>query len=163
MRPASTVWADHVGSVTDWAKDKAIILRLDDLLVADSDSEPVAWRFFDHEGKLLAAFAALHSRLHYGELISRVLVGLDCVLAQQFDVNMLGLLCELVARRVPDLEIIDELQYIFLVLRQTFVCFLHAEVDGLADVLTWALKRCDEVSLWEIGMLVLWLARNRSH
>lgn len=49
---------------------------------------------------------------------------------------MLALFCELVARRVPDLEIVDELQYIFLVLGQSFVGLLHAEVDGLANVLT---------------------------
>lgn len=163
MRPTAAVRTDHVCSVADRSEHEAIGLGLDDLLVADANSQPVAGRFLDLESELLAALSALHSRLHDGELVPAVLVGLDRVLTDQLDVRMLGLLGELVAGRVPDLEIVDELQDVGLVLRQSLVGLLHAEVDGLADVLARALQRCDEIGLGQVGVLVLGLVGNGRH
>lgn len=149
--------------MADRSKHKAVRLGLDDLLVANSDGQPVAGRFPDLEGELLAAVASLYSRLHDGKLVPAVLVSLDRILTDQLDVWMLGLLGELVARRVPDLEIVDQLQDIRLVLGQSLVGLLHAEVNGLADVLARVLKRCDEVGLGQVGVLVLGLAGNGRH
>ena len=163
MRPAAAVGADHVGAVADRAEDEAVGLGLDDLLVADADGQPVAGGLPDLEGELLAALAALHSRLHDGELVPRDLVGLDRVLADQLDVGVLGLLGELVARRVPDPQVVDQLQDVLLVLRQPPVGLLHAQVDRLADVLARVLQGSDEVGLREVGVLVLRLAGDGRH
>lgn len=108
MRPAAPIGADHVGAVTDRAEDKPVVLALHYLFVTDTDSQPVAVGLPHSEGKALPALSPLDARLHDGEFVARGLHGLDSMLIDQLDVLMLELFGELVARRVPNAEIVDE-------------------------------------------------------
>jgi hypothetical protein len=56
--------------MADGPKDEAVVLRLDDFLMADTQSQPVADGLFDSKGKALSAFASLYSWLHDGEFIA---------------------------------------------------------------------------------------------
>lgn len=70
MRPAAAIGTDHVCAMTCRAKDEAVALPMHYLLVAHSQRQPVAIRLLHFKSETAAALPALHSWLHYGELIT---------------------------------------------------------------------------------------------
>lgn len=84
--PAAPVCANHITTVADGAKVKAVILSDNDILVANTDSNPIRGALFDLVRKGLDLRPFLNFWLHDGKLIPCRVLTFDYVLRDQIDV-----------------------------------------------------------------------------
>ena len=163
MRPTAAIGTDHIRSMTDRPKHKSIIFPLDDLLMANTQSQPITGRFLDPKRKTFSTFSTLYPGFHDGEFIPWAFDCLDGMFIDQFDILVSELLSECISRRIPNAEIVEKCQKALLMLRKSFISFAHAGTDGFSYVRTGSLERCDQLLLCDAPSDLLLLPGNDSN
>lgn len=142
MGPCSTIWTQHVTSMSHFIKVKKIVIFLGDFFGCHTNGNPLILTHIYSKGKGLNAIEKIQFWIHQSHLINRVLFGKNPAWTENFNTGMVHLVWEFVKSVLPKGgNLLVDIFHFSAFLDKILMEILHFDVNNVIYVFTRVLKK----------------------